>query len=257
MVFQWFHHRRRRKVLAQPCPDEWLTILERNVAPYHKLSVDQQRRLCDIVQIFVAERNWEGCSGLAVTDEMRVTIAGFACLLLLGIEHDYFSHVLSVLVYPTDYRAPTRTNNSGVIMESEDGRHGEAWYRGPVILSWNQIEDDIANPWDGQNLVCHEFAHQLDMLDREVNGTPPLSSRALAQRWQRVMTAEFAQLAADARRGRSTLLDPYGATNEAEFFAVATECFFDAPWQLRDEHRELYDLLGEYYRQDPASWNAS
>jgi Mlc titration factor MtfA (ptsG expression regulator) len=254
MILSWLKRHRRTKWLARPFPDAWLDILDRNVAPYQTLSAADQAKLRGGIQVFVAEKNWEGCNGLVVTDEMRVTIAGYTCLLLLGLEHDYFSHVLSVLIYPTAYRAPSKRNDIGAIIESEDHRHGEAWYHGPVILSWQEIEDDIHHPWDGQNLVLHEFAHQLDMLDREVNGTPPLHSHDQAQRWNTVMTAEFNRLISDARRGRPTLIDPYGTTNEAEFFAVTTECFFDAPRELREEHPELYELLREYYGQDPAEW---
>jgi len=242
-------------LLSLPIPHDWLEILNRNVTPYSVLSAEKKAKLVDCVRVFVAEKNWEGCNGLVVTDEMQVTIAGYACLLLLGMKHDYFSHVLSVLIYPTDYRAPVKgANIGGVVVESEDHRHGEAWYRGPVILSWQEIQEDLATPWDAQNLILHEFAHQLDMLDRDSNGTPPLESRDLAIRWKTVMTAEFHQLIRDARRGRPTLIDTYGTTNAAEFFAVTTECFFDAPWQLRQEHPELYDLLSEYYGQNPADW---
>ena len=254
MIFSWFKQRRRRKLFRSPFPDNWLEILDRQVAPYRQLAPEQQAKLRDCIRVFVAEKNWEGCNGLLITEEMRVTIAGYACLLLLGLKHDYFSHVLSVLIYPTDYRAPVKHNDAGVVMESGDARHGEAWYRGPVILSWQEIQEDTAKPWDGQNLILHEFAHQLDMLDREVNGTPPLHSRDQAARWKQVMTAEFHRLISDARRGRETLIDPYGTTNAAEFFAVTTECFFDAPWDLQAEHSELYHLLCEYYGQDPAQW---
>lgn len=254
MILSWLKRRRRRKLLVQPFPAAWLEILEQRVAPFRAISEVGRLRLRDLVRVFVAEKNWEGCNGLVVTDEMRVVIAGYACLLLLGIEHDYFSHVLSVLIYPTDYVAPAQRTQVGAVLETDEGRHGEAWYRGPVILSWQEIEDDISHPWDGQNLILHEFAHQLDMLDREVNGTPPLHSREQAERWNRVMTAEYHQLIRDARRGRPTLIDPYGTTNEAEFFAVTTECFFDAPVELREQHPELYALLSEYYGQNPAEW---
>jgi Mlc titration factor MtfA (ptsG expression regulator) len=254
MLFSWLKKRRRAKLLAQPFPSEWLGVLERRVAPYRAIAEAERLRLRGLVRVFIAEKHWEGCNGLTVTDEMKVVVAGYACTLLLGLEHDYFSHVLSVLIYPTDYIAPARRNQVGAVLESDESRHGEAWYRGPVILSWQEIEDDITHPWDGQNLILHEFAHQLDMLDREVNGTPPLHSRELAERWNRVMTAEFDQLIHDARRGRPTLIDPYGTTNEAEFFAVTTECFFDAPKALREHHPDLYDLLREYYGQNPAEW---
>lgn len=254
MICSWWKRRHRRMLLAQPVLPGWLEILEKNVAPYRILPANQQVLMVECMRVFIAEKNWEGCNGLVVTDEMRITIAGYASLLLLGLKHDYFSHVLSVLIYPTDYRAPVKRNDVGVVMESEDHRHGEAWYRGPVILSWQEIREDLSTPWDAQNLILHEFAHQLDMLDRDSNGTPPLQSREQAARWKKVMTSEFKQLVRDARRGRPTLIDPYGTTNAAEFFAVTTECFFDAPWELRAQHSELYDLLSKYYGQDPAQW---
>jgi len=254
MILSWWKRRRRANLLATPFPNPWRDILQRKVWPYSVFPAEDQQRLRNCVQVFVAEKNWEGCNGLVLTDEIRVTIAGYACLLLLGLDHDYFSNVLSVLVYPADYRAPVKSNHLGVVVEGEDGRHGEAWYRGPVILSWSEIEEDITHAGDGENLILHEFAHQLDMLNRVVDGTPPLHSRHQAERWHRVMTAEFKRLIRDSRHGRPTLIDAYGAMNEAEFFAVATECFFDAGAELRAEHPELYDLLSEYYGQDPAAW---
>lgn len=254
MILRWLKKRRRAKLLSQPFSDDWLRMLEAHVAPYRLLSTEQQSRLRDYVRVFIAEKNWEGCNGLTLTDEMRVTIAGYACLMLLGLEHDYFSHVLSVLVYPTGFRAPMRKQLAGVVLEGEVALDGEAVYRGTVILSWREIEDDVRHPWDGENLIVHEFAHQLDMLNRQIDGTPPLHSRDQAERWHEVMTEEFNRLIGDTRRGRPTLINAYGTTNEAEFFAVTTECFFDAPWELREEHPKLYALLQEYYGQDPATW---
>jgi Mlc titration factor MtfA (ptsG expression regulator) len=183
---------------------------------------------------------------------MRVTIAGLAGVLLLGIEHDYYSHVLSILVYPDAYAVPAPVSPHTWLVDEEQERLGEAWYRGPVVLSWDDVLWDAQHPGEGQNLVWHEFAHQLDMLDREINGTPPLGTREAARRWHEVMTAEFERLGDDADAGRESLLDPYGASDEAEFFSVATESFFDQPHALRAEHPGLYDLLRTYYRQDPA-----
>lgn len=206
----------------------------------------------DELRVFVAEKNWEGCGGLTVTDEMKVTIAAQACLLTLGLEGEPFRSVLSILIYPASYAVPEERWHSGWSIQGESARLGESWYRGPVILSWAEIEDDAKHPGHGNNLIWHEFAHQIDMLDRSVNGTPPLESRAERQQWHDVMTAEFEQLQRDAHNGRATVLDTYGAESEAEFFAVATECFFDAPVELREKHPRLYDLLAGYYRQDPA-----
>jgi MtfA peptidase len=250
MVFNWFRHRRRKKLLSQPFPAAWFEILERNLFHYRYLTPDEQARLRSDVLVFVAEKNWEGCGGLELTDEIKVSIAALACLLLLCLEHDYYAHSPSILVYPRGYLVPRR-NEWG--MESNEPHLGEAWYRGPVILSWSQILRECRRPGRGQNLVWHEFAHQLDMLDRETNGTPPLRNRQQRIAWRDVMTAEYNELIQAIKRREETFLDPYGATNEAEFFAVTTEAFFDQPHEMREEHPRLYGLLQDYYSQDPAA----
>ena len=253
MVFSWLQRRRRQKLLAEPVPAAWLEILQRNIGHYHYLSQAEQSRLHDDLRVLVAEKNWEGVKGLEITDEIKVTIAGLAAFLLLGIEHDYFAQVMSILVNPGDFVAPRRNYEMGFEMVEDAALSGEAVYRGPVKLSWRGVLANARHPGHGSNLVWHEFAHQLDMADRSVDGTPPLGSRDEYTRWQQVMTREFDRLTADAAAGRPTLLDEYGATNEAEFFAVSTETFFDMPLELRAVHPELYALLRDYYRQDPAA----
>ena len=242
MLFDWLKRRRRRRLLARPFPEAWRGYLRRNVAHYEYLSEAERAKLRDDLRVFVAEKNWEGCGGLAMTDEIKVTIAAQACLLVLALDHNYYDRVLSVLVYPHGYRDEA----------NGEGRSGEAWYRGPVVLAWEDVRYEGRHPREGHNVVFHEFAHQLDMLDGGINGTPPLRDAAQARRWHDVMTAEYKRLVAASERGRATLLDHYGATDEAEFFAVCTECFFDRPVEMRREYPQLYDLLREYYRQDPA-----
>ncbi len=239
-------------LLAQPFPEPWIKTLRRNVVCYSYLSAAEQAGLRDILRVFVAEKNWEGCGGLEMTDEIKVTVGGQAAIMLLGLEHDYFSSVLSILVYPAAFEVPRRRQVGGLELDEQSDLLGEAWYRGPVILSWKEVLHEGRHPHSGRNLIWHEFAHQLDMLDRSTDGTPPLRSHEQLLRWQEVMTAEFNQLKEDAELGRPALLDYYGATNEAEFFAVATECFFDLPGELIDEHPNLYSLLADYYGQDPA-----
>jgi Mlc titration factor MtfA (ptsG expression regulator) len=252
MFFTWLRNRRRRQLLAQPFPEEWLQVLERNVVHYSYLEPSQQARVRNDLRVFVAEKNWEGCGGLEMTDEIKVTVAAHVCLMLLGIEHDYFAQVLSILVYPAAFQVPQRRQVGNLELDDASDRLGEAWYRGPVILAWKEVRREGRHPHSGRNLVWHEFAHQLDMLDRSTDGTPPLKSADERRRWQAVMTPHFEQLVDDATAGRPTLLDPYGATSEAEFFAVVTECFFDLPGLLREEHPDLYALLADYYGQDPA-----
>lgn len=249
MIFHWIRDRRRQALLAAPFPDEWLPYLRQNVAHYRHLSPAEQARLRDDTRVFVAEKNWEGCGGLAMTDEIKVTIAAQAMLLVLGMEHNYFDRVQSILVYPRGYKGEA----GGVLVNEGVGLLGQAVYRGPVILSWSEILEDGRHPSAGKNLVFHEFAHQLDMLDGVIDGTPPLQGKGQIERWHDVMTAEYDGLIQASAEGRATLLDQYGTTNEGEFFAVATECFFDKPAALARRHPQLYLLLKEYYRQDPAA----
>ena len=237
----------------QPFPRKWLAFLQKNVAHYRFLSESEKKKLRDDIRIFIAEKHWEGCGGLKMTDEIKVTIAGMACLLVLGMEHNYFDRVKSILVYPSVYVGPdSPERGTGIVDEEGQARLGEAWYRGPVILSWDEARADGRLRHRGHNLVFHEFAHQLDMLDGVINGTPPLKNAEESRRWHEVMTAEFERLVRRTEQDRAALLDSYGATDEGEFFAVATECFFERPVELSERRPQLYELLRDYYRQDPA-----
>jgi Mlc titration factor MtfA (ptsG expression regulator) len=253
MLFAWLKQRRRRQLLATPFPDEWLAYLRDNVALYTTLTDAEGAKLRDLLRVFAAERNWEGCGGLTVTDEMKVTVAAQACLLVLNIDHDYFGRVPSILVYPSGYRSPAERHGPDGTVNPDPGRLGEAWYRGPVILAWDSVLGGGKDAHDGQNVVLHEFAHQLDFLDGYADGTPPLSSREEYRRWHDVMTAEYDRLVRESAQGRARVLDAYGATNPAEFFAVATEAFFEKALPLRQRHPALYEVLRGYYRQDTAA----
>jgi Mlc titration factor MtfA (ptsG expression regulator)/Zn-finger nucleic acid-binding protein len=252
MIFSWLKKRRRRRLLAASFPTDWLAHLQGNVAHYGLLGETERAKLRDDLRVLIAEKTWEGCGGLAVTDEMKVTIAAQACLLLLGVEHDYFSRVQSILVYPAGYRSPEGNVGPGGVVHEGGGRLGEAWYRGPVVLGWEAVRVGGQDHRDGRNVVLHEFAHQLDFLDGWIDGTPPLKSRAQSQKWHEVMTAEYARLVEESERGKPKVLDAYGATDPAEFFAVATECFFEKPVQLLRRHPALYEVLRDYYGQDVA-----
>ncbi len=256
-LFQsWFRNRRRRKLLSEPFPREFEGYLDRNVGHFSKLTAAQQSRLRDDLRVFISEKYWEGCNGLEITDEIQVTVAAMACLLVLELPDGMFDRVETILVYPDDYVAPEKTvGPDGVVREGPSARHGEAWLRGPVILSWSEARAGGQLHNDGRNLVFHEFAHQLDMLSGSSDGRPPLADAAAERRWQDVMQREQVRLQHELQQGRRTVLDPYGATNAQEFFAVATECFFERPRRLRKRHAELYSLLKDYYRQDPASWD--
>lgn len=238
-------------------PAAWFDYLAAHVPHYESLDNAERRRLCDDVRIFIAERHWEGCGGLKLDAEIQVAIAGQACLLTLGFDEgpDLFRRASTILVYPEGYLAPEQTALGGAMtLHGETARLGEAWHRGPVILSWEDARAGGSYAGDGHNLVFHEFAHVLDMLGGDAaDGAPPLADRKLAADWRRVMDQELARLHSAVRHRRYSLLDEYGAESAAEFFAVATECFFDAPRETRREYAELYELLRQVFRQDPAA----
>ncbi len=240
---------RRRKILAEPFPDRWLRTLERDVPPYRTLPPDRRARLRDLVQVFIAEKHWEGCGGLDLSDGERLTIAAYACLLILELDPDSYDHVITILVYPGEYRAPHKTvTEEGFERDEMQTRLGETWSQGVVIIAW----DDAAFLHRGRNVVVHEFAHQLDMLNGPVDGTPPLRDVQSMEQWRRVMKAEYERFQLHVESGLPTFLDPYGATNPAEFFAVASEVFFQNPKGMRSNEPTVYRMLRSYYRQDPA-----
>jgi Mlc titration factor MtfA (ptsG expression regulator) len=250
-MFGWFRQRRRKKILAQSWPDEWSLHLQRNVRLSWEMSDEETAALQDRIKIFVAEKNWEGCEGLQLTEEMKVTIAAQACLMLLAIKDWYFDNVTTVLVYPKAFR---RETGDGLIAGQSQHRAGEAWQGGPIILSWKDSLSGGRNEDDGQNVVIHEFAHALDGLDGEMGGNVMFDDAATTQKWKQVVDEGYAKLCEAKETGRRTLLDHYGATNRAEYFAVATETFFEQPREMVREYPQLYSLLKKYYRLDPTPW---
>ena len=257
-MFEWWRERRREKILEQPFPEEFEVFLTRNVGHYGRLDADEQKRLRELVQVFIAEKHWEGCGGLDLTDEMRVTIAAQACLLVLELPHRLYENVESIFVYPSAVVRPEQ--EAGVFVQPRQivasgplALFGEAHVRGPVVLAWDRVLRDGRNKRDGHNLVYHEFAHKLDMLDGSADGTPPLETREERARWRQVCERAYLDLRARSSRGEPSFIDEYGASNEAEFFAVVTEHFFDQPHALRREEPALYEALARFYRQDPAA----
>ena len=255
-MFHWLRDHRRVEARKRPFPPEWEAFVCANVAHYSVLDDAERAELRAMMQVFLEEKHWEGCGGLELTDEIRVTIAAQACLLQLGLPHDYYRNVESILVYPSTVVPPSR--NPGVF-ERVDGEveapvpiMGQAFAQGPVILVWDAVLHGARHPEQGHNVVYHEFAHKLDMLDGTADGTPPLSDRDQFDEWVDVCSREFLRLRHLAEKGHKTFLDSYGAKNEAEFFAVVTEEFFDRPLALQKHAPELYHVLSVYYRQDPA-----
>jgi Mlc titration factor MtfA (ptsG expression regulator) len=251
----FFVERRRRKVRARPFPPAWREILERRVPYVRRLPPDLRRQLEQHIQVFVAEKSFVGCAGLAITDEMRVTIAAQACLLILNRRTYYFPKLLQILVYPGAFVVErVRAEPSGVLQEQRHALSGESWTHGQVVISWEDVVEGAAIPDDGRNVVIHEFAHQLDQQKGYANGAPWLGRRDRYPRWSRVMSEEYARLQYQATIGEPSLFSHYGATNPAEFFAVVSEVFFEQPRELAAMHPALYEELRSLYRVDPSRW---
>lgn len=246
---------RRRRTQADPFPSAWRAILRRRVPAFARLPAALQLQLKKQIQVFLAEKEFIGCQGQAINDEVRVTIAAQACMLLLGRPEHHYPSLRQVLVYPGAFRIQREhTSEDGVVQSRRDVLVGESWEQGQVILSWDDVLHGAADPHDGWNVVLHEFAHQLDSESGLTNGAPDLGSAQRYARWSRVMQAAYDRLCEAVDRGLDTFLDPYAATDPAEFFAVITETFFEQGPDLRLEHPDLYAELKAFYQVDPASW---
>lgn len=243
-----FRTRRRNRATSRPFPAPWDEILARNFPTDARLSESDRVELRRRLQIFLVEKRFEGVGGLQMTDEIRVTIAAQACLLVLHRDEDDYPALSTILVYPTAYRAHTEEHGEyGMVTQIDQVRLGEAWNAETIVLSWSDVQHG--------NVVLHEFAHQLDMEDRDANGAPALADHSMYVAWARVLGHEYEQLRDAVDHHQRTLMDAYGTQSPAEFFAVATETFFGKPVQLREEHPELYEQLGQFFRQDPAEWS--
>lgn len=245
--------KKRQRVAQFPLPAHWRIILEQRVEPYRHLSLQQRRKFHGRVQVFLAEKQFIGCNGLQVTEEMRVTVAAMASLLLLHDQGNYFPALKTILLYPGAYWVTeTVPTHRFIRQERRVSRLGESWLRDQLVLAWDQVDYDSHHWQDGRNVVLHEFAHQLDQAEGEANGVPFLPDVIDPNVWGQVMTAAYQNLCQAAERNQHTVIDSYGATNPAEFFAVATESFFEIPRKLQGHLPSLYDLLKLYYQVDPA-----
>lgn len=247
--------RRRRRVTAQPFPAPWREILRRRMPAFARLPADLQLQLKKHVQILLAEKPVIGCAGLVVTDEMRVLIAAQAALLLLNRGADAYAGLRQVLLYPDAFVVErSAVDGAGLAHESRRALSGESWQQGQVLLSWGDVLAGAADPEDGRNVVIHEFAHQLDQASGRANGAPWLGRWDRYARWSAVLGAEFNALQTRLARGESGVIQPYGATDPAEFFAVVSEHFFEQPALLAAAHPALYGELSRYFRVDPQGW---
>ncbi|PQA89070.1 zinc-dependent peptidase [Hyphococcus luteus] len=251
----WALKRRRTEALmAAPLPAEHRRILRAKVPIYSALPHDIHKRLDGLINRFLAEKKFYGQGGLELTEEMRVVIAAQACLLIVNKENRWFKTLDTIHVYPGAFTSNTARIEGHVHTEHRPVRAGESWARGPVVLSWDQAAYGAFAAHDGHNVVFHEFAHQLDNETGVTDGSPLLDKDQSASRWAQVFRAAYKRLREDAAAGRANALDPYGATNPAEFFAVASEVFFEQPKKLQDAEPELYEEMAHYYRLDPADW---
>jgi MtfA peptidase len=255
MLFSWLRNHRRKAILDAPFRAAWADYLSRNVRHYPYLDAAARQRLHGITQVLVGEKYWSGAAGMVVSEEMRVTIAAQAAVMVLGLDEPYyFDHLVSIIVYPRAFLQRRSHGRDEITVHEDLPVSGEAWYHSPIVLAWRDVLQAGRNAAHGGNVVVHELAHHLDGLNGEMDGMPTLATQRDETRWLAVMDRAYDRLAGRVDRGRPTLLDPYGAENPAEFFAVASECFFERPRAMQQKLPVLYRLLGGYYRQDPAAW---
>lgn len=256
--YGWSHYRRqrRRRLQAQPFPAEWQAILQRNVKVYRLLPEDLKQQLHGHIQVFLDEKRFFACEGMALTDEMRITVAGQACLLLLNRKSRYFPGFKTILLYPASYVAVESDYDGDIASTQISTRAGESWQRGPIVLSWADVLHGGDNHFDGSNVVLHEFAHKLDEETGSCNGLPVLHAAVQRRAWADVLGREFSRLKKQVRRCQRSVIDDYGATNPAEFFAVVTETFFEKPALLYKRHPELYAVFRDFYQLDPGEWHS-
>ena len=245
----------RGKIRTQPFKKEWRKIIQQRMPYFRQMPTDLQLQLKQHIQVFLAEKKFIGCNGVEITDEIRITVAAQACLLLLNRKTDFYPKLKTILVYPRAFiKEQQNMQANGVLHTQRMALSGESWDFGKVVLSWQDAIDGAQIPNDGRNVVIHEFAHQLDQENGKANGAPILEKGQTYQCWSEVFSAQFEQLKKQAKTGTPSLFDYYGATNPAEFFAVASEVFFEQAKQFHHQYPKLYRQLTLYYQVDPIHW---
>jgi Mlc titration factor MtfA (ptsG expression regulator) len=252
----YFSGWRLKQALAQPFPTAWRRILQRRWPLYNQLPPLRALQLRRLIAQFLYQKQFIGCAGLEVTEEMKLLVAAQACLLLVGRRRaELFPRLSQVLLYPSDFVVPRNSEEAGVVTQGSASLAGESWSDGRVILAWDRVLDGLHHEEHAGNVVIHEFAHQLDSESGVTNGAPVLPNGAAYQRWAKVMQHEFEQLRHAERQGAPSVIDFYGAQNPAEFFAVICETFFMQPQPLFEQHLALYQELSRYFRVDPRAWH--
>jgi Mlc titration factor MtfA (ptsG expression regulator) len=245
---------RRDKLFFKPLPSGWIQILEDNVPLYSLLPENLKDELHGRINIFLDEKEFIGCRGLQMSDEIRITISGNACILLLKRDKRCFPRFTTILVHPDTYVAKQVTYDGLVEVHDDNIRSGESWHRGPVVLSWADVIHGSLNSDDGHNVVLHEFAHKLDEENEIMNGLPVLRDSSHYADWAKVLSKEYDSLLIRVEHRANSVIDAYGAVSPAEFFAVATESFFEKPLQMKQKLPELYEQFKIFYNMDPAEW---
>ena len=246
---------RLRNLEQRPFPGSWEDVLRKRLPFYDKQPEAFQYRLQNLIKRFLHEHQFIGCAGVVITDDIRVTVAAQACLLILNKKDYPYRKLSSILIYPSTFVATREVRDDiGLVSTTHTAMLGESWDQGKVVLAWDNVEQGVCNLRDGQNVVLHEFAHQLDSESGAVNGAPVLQTRGAYKSWAHVFHREFEDLNRRKAQDFESFLDDYGATNPAEFFAVATETFFERPLEMATHHCELYQELKKFYEVDPAEW---
>jgi Mlc titration factor MtfA (ptsG expression regulator) len=258
VALAWYVRKRliasqRNQLFNQPISEDWITLLEKNVSLYTRLPNTFKQQLHGCIQLFIHEKEFIG-QGITITEQIRLTIAGNACMLLLKGHKRSFPGFTSILVYPDTYVAK-QTSHDGSLEAIEDShRAGESWFRGPIVLSWGDAIRGSKNANDGHNVVIHEFAHKLDEQNGNMDGLPVLRENSHYSEWTSVLSDEFDALKHRSKRGKNSVMDEYGTVSPPEFFAVATESFFEKSKQMKKKLPELYEQLSRFYNIDPAAW---
>lgn len=262
-IFLWYFIQQRRKVIRiqrrdklkkQVVPTQWQELLSNEFSLYNKLPDDLKETLTSHMQVFLDEKEIVGRNGFEVGENVKVLIAAQACLLILNRPGDYYPGFRSILVYPETYIANSTHSEGMLQITSTSTRAGESWHRGPVILAWNHVLQGARDSRDGHNVVMHEFAHKLDEENASMDGLPLLPTVSQYKQWSEVLNAEFKIQQQKLADGVDDVIDSYGATSPAEFFAVVTETFFEQPHQLTRLHPLLYDQFKQCYKLDPIKW---
>jgi len=239
-----------------PVPDAWRRLATERIPLVSRLPAPDRERLFHLMQLFLDEVPVEGCAGLEVTEEIRITIAAQACLLVLNLSYPRYTRLRRVLVYPSTFLPRTvGVHPSGQVVRPDVPLLGQAWPSGIVVLGWDAVLRSTIVGTDGHNVVLHEFAHMLDAEDGVMDGVPVLDTGSAYRAWAAMLATQFAEHVARAEREEPTALDPYGAVNRAEFFAVATEAFFERPSALREDQPRLFALMVDFFKLDPTSFD--